>query len=73
MRQETTHPEESWLRGRFAESRQVKAFTTGDGHLFPNRGEIREAAVLVPVVDRDGRPVGLVDVQDLIAMRVVKE
>ncbi len=27
----------------------------------------------IPVVDRDGRPVGLVDVQDLIAMRVVKE
>jgi arabinose-5-phosphate isomerase len=27
----------------------------------------------IPVVDRDGRPIGLVDVQDLIAMRVVKE
>ena len=27
----------------------------------------------IPVVDREGRPVGLVDVQDLIAMRVVKE
>ena len=27
----------------------------------------------IPVVDRDGKPVGLVDVQDLIAMRVVKE
>jgi arabinose-5-phosphate isomerase len=27
----------------------------------------------IPVVDRDGRPVGLVDVQDLIAMRVVRE
>ncbi|MGA1224455.1 MAG: KpsF/GutQ family sugar-phosphate isomerase [Phycisphaerales bacterium] len=27
----------------------------------------------IPVVDRDGRPVGLIDVQDLIAMRVVKE
>ncbi len=26
----------------------------------------------IPVVDRDGRPVGLVDVQDLIAMRVVR-
>jgi len=27
----------------------------------------------VPVVDHDGRPVGLVDVQDLIAMKVVRE
>jgi CBS domain-containing protein len=27
----------------------------------------------VAVVDRDGKPVGLVDVQDLIAMRVVRE
>jgi arabinose-5-phosphate isomerase len=27
----------------------------------------------IPVVDRDGKPVGLVDVQDLIAMRVVRE
>ena len=27
----------------------------------------------IPVVDRDGRPVGLVDVQDLIAMKVVVE
>ena len=27
----------------------------------------------IPVVDREGKPVGLVDVQDLIAMRVVKE
>lgn len=26
----------------------------------------------IPVVDRDGKPVGLVDVQDLIAMRVVE-
>jgi arabinose-5-phosphate isomerase len=27
----------------------------------------------IPVVDRDGRPVGLIDVQDLIAMRVVRD
>ena len=27
----------------------------------------------IPVVDADGRPVGLVDIQDLIAMRVVRE
>ena len=27
----------------------------------------------IPVLDRDGKPVGLVDVQDLIAMKVVSE
>lgn len=27
----------------------------------------------IPVVDREGKPVGLVDIQDLIAMRVVRE
>jgi arabinose-5-phosphate isomerase len=27
----------------------------------------------IPVVDRDGRPVGLVDAQDLIALKVVTE
>jgi arabinose-5-phosphate isomerase len=27
----------------------------------------------IPVVDHDGRPVGLIDVQDLIAMRVVRD
>ena len=27
----------------------------------------------VPVLDHDGRPVGLVDVQDLISMKVVSE
>ena len=27
----------------------------------------------IPVVDREGRPVGLIDVQDLIAMKVVRD
>jgi arabinose-5-phosphate isomerase len=27
----------------------------------------------IPVLDHDGKPVGLVDVQDLIALRVVSE
>jgi arabinose-5-phosphate isomerase len=27
----------------------------------------------IPVLDHDGKPVGLVDVQDLIAMKVVSE
>ncbi len=42
---------------------------------------VRDAVLLVrewrldeiPVVDNDGRPVGLIDVQDLIAMRVVRD
>lgn len=42
---------------------------------------VRDAVLLVrekrldeiPVLDRDGKPVGLVDVQDLIAMKVVRE
>lgn len=42
---------------------------------------VRDAVVLVrekrldeiPVVDHDGRPVGLIDVQDLISMRVVRD
>ena len=33
----------------------------------------RHAIDEIPVVDADGRPVGIVDVQDLIAMKVVKE
>jgi arabinose-5-phosphate isomerase len=27
----------------------------------------------IPVLDHEGRPVGLVDVQDLIALKVVRE
>jgi arabinose-5-phosphate isomerase len=27
----------------------------------------------IPVVDDDGRPVGLIDVQDLITMKIVQE
>jgi len=45
-------PTEAWLRSRFAKSRAVKSFTSGDGHLWRSPQDIRPAAVLVPVVVR---------------------
>jgi 8-oxo-dGTP pyrophosphatase MutT (NUDIX family) len=47
-------PDETWLRSRFAGSRRVEPVTAGDGHLWRSDREIRPAAVLVPVVKRDG-------------------
>jgi 8-oxo-dGTP pyrophosphatase MutT (NUDIX family) len=47
-------PEELWLRSRFAEPRAVKPVTSGDGHLWRSDREIRPAAVLVPLVRREG-------------------
>jgi 8-oxo-dGTP pyrophosphatase MutT (NUDIX family) len=44
---------ERWLRARFAAPRPFEPFTTGDGHLFRRDREIRDAAVLVPVVSHD--------------------
>jgi len=46
--------EELWLRSRFAEPRAVKPVTSGDGHLWRSDREIRPAAVLVPLVRREG-------------------
>ncbi len=42
-----------WLRERFAAPRAVEPMTIGDGHLWVTEREIRPAAVLIPVVDRD--------------------
>jgi len=42
-----------WLRSRFASPRPVAPVTIGDGHLWRKDREIRRAAVLVPVVNRD--------------------
>jgi 8-oxo-dGTP pyrophosphatase MutT (NUDIX family) len=42
-----------WLRSRFASPRAVTPVTVGDGHLWRRDREIRPAAVLVPVVERD--------------------
>src|SRR3981189_1954524 len=44
--------DELWLRSRFAEPRNLKPVTEGDGHLWRSDREIRPAAVLVPVVKR---------------------
>src|SRR5207244_4441997 len=46
--------EEAWLRSRFAEPRTVSPIAAGDGHLWRSPEEIRPAAVLVPVVRREG-------------------
>jgi 8-oxo-dGTP pyrophosphatase MutT (NUDIX family) len=45
---------EQWLRSRFAAPRPFVPVTTGDGHLFARGRPVRDAAVLVPVVNRDG-------------------
>jgi 8-oxo-dGTP pyrophosphatase MutT (NUDIX family) len=47
-------PDETWLRSRFAEPRGVDPVTAGDGHLWRSDREIRPAAVLVPVIKREG-------------------
>lgn len=46
-------PDETWLRARFAEPRNIEPVTVGDGHLWRSDREIRPAAVLVPVVKRE--------------------
>ena len=43
------------------------------GALFPLSLAAQTGQVTGSVVDADGRPVGLVDVQDLISMKVVSE
>ena len=44
---------EAWLRGRFARELRPEPIAAGDGHLWRDPGDIRPAAVLVPVVRRD--------------------
>ncbi len=45
---------ERWLRLRFAEAHRGEPATAGDGHLWRSPEEIRPAAVLVPIVRRQG-------------------
>ena len=45
---------ESWLRQCFATGRSVAPIAVGDGHLWRPSEDLRPAAVLVPVVRRDG-------------------
>jgi 8-oxo-dGTP pyrophosphatase MutT (NUDIX family) len=44
---------ESWLRQRFSRGLRPEPIASGDGHLWRNPGDIRPAAVLVPVVRRE--------------------
>jgi 8-oxo-dGTP pyrophosphatase MutT (NUDIX family) len=43
-----------WLRSRFADARVVAPLVTGDGLLVHEAAVLKPAAVLVPVIDRDG-------------------
>ncbi|OGA16413.1 MAG: hypothetical protein A3H32_08230 [Betaproteobacteria bacterium RIFCSPLOWO2_02_FULL_63_19] len=45
---------EDWLRNRFAQPRTVAPLLTGDGSLLRDGRALRPAAVLVPVISRDG-------------------
>jgi 8-oxo-dGTP pyrophosphatase MutT (NUDIX family) len=47
-------PEEAWFRSRFVKPRAMSPIATGDGHLWRGPEDIRPAAVLVPVVRREG-------------------
>jgi 8-oxo-dGTP pyrophosphatase MutT (NUDIX family) len=44
---------EAWLRGRFSRGHRPEPIASGDGHHWRDPGDIRPAAVLVPVVRRD--------------------
>ncbi len=46
--------DEAWLRRRFAAPRAAPVLVTGDGRSFNKPEETRPAAVLVPLVRRDG-------------------
>jgi 8-oxo-dGTP pyrophosphatase MutT (NUDIX family) len=48
-------PGEAWLRSRFAVPRPVEPVAAGDGHLWREPDQIRPAAVLVPIISREGR------------------
>jgi arabinose-5-phosphate isomerase len=61
-------------------SRPVADVMTRRPRTLPASALVRDAAMMfkefrqdeIPVVDEDGRPVGILDVQDLIAMKLVK-
>jgi 8-oxo-dGTP pyrophosphatase MutT (NUDIX family) len=45
---------EAWLRRRFSRTDRAEPIAAGDGHLWRRPEDIRPAAVLVPVVRREG-------------------
>jgi arabinose-5-phosphate isomerase len=62
-------------------SRPIRDVMTTTPRTLPHTARIRDAVRMVrecrqdeiPVVDDDGRPVGILDVQDLVAMRLVRD
>ncbi len=62
-------------------SRPVMEVMTRHPRTLPSSAMVRDAVIMVrehrqdeiPVVDDNGRPVGILDVQDLIAMKLVKD
>jgi arabinose-5-phosphate isomerase len=69
------------LRNPAELDRPVAQVMTRSPRTLPNTALVRDAVRMVrehrqdeiPVIDEDGRPVGILDVQDLIAMRLVKD
>lgn len=69
------------LRDRSALDESISRHMTPSPRSLPDSALARDAVNLIrehrqdeiPVVDAEGRPVGLLDVQDLIAMRLVKD
>ena len=68
-------------RDRAALDRPVAEAMTAGPRTLPDSALARDAVAMIrehrqdeiPVVDADGKPVGLLDVQDLIAMKLVKD
>jgi arabinose-5-phosphate isomerase len=62
-------------------SRPIRDVMTRSPRTLPSTALVRDAARMfrecrqdeIPIVDPDGRPVGLLDVQDLIAMKLVRD
>ncbi|HWB20083.1 MAG TPA: CBS domain-containing protein, partial [Phycisphaerales bacterium] len=69
------------LKERDGMSRAVREVMTARPRHLLTDSLVRDAVRLVqeyrvdeiPVVDHDGKPVGLIDIQDLVAMKVVRE
>jgi arabinose-5-phosphate isomerase len=69
------------LRDRDALDRPARDVMTKNPRTLPDAALVRDAVTMIrehrqdeiPIVDSEGRPVGLLDVQDLIAMRLIKD
>ena len=67
--------------GPGALERPIRAVMTATPRRLPHTARVRDAVQLVrewrideiPLVDENDRPIGLIDVQDLMAMKVIEE